>query len=219
MLHGVEWKDKSYFGCVTPTKEMPRQIGQILPKLSATLREVRYRNQWSMEVRVKGSSAYFIDATCRMGLPSTASQLEVWKNWSEIVWHGANGTLVEPVPAAKFSAEACLKVRGEECWQTSIIPKQLRQWVKLTRCFQLEGLTVFGQNQYLGEECGWLVAIGDTPSETVKRINALADSLPDGMDANTECLSYVLKEIHQEEKSGIKFSNQPIPKPEIVVAS
>jgi hypothetical protein len=50
-------------------------------------------------------------------------------------------------------------------------------------------------------------------------LNKQADQLPDGMDANTECLSYVLREIHQEEKSGIKFSNQPIPKPEIVVAS
>lgn len=220
MLHGIEWKDRSYFASVTKREEMPEQLQRVMEAFSPVLAKYRYRNQWSMEVRVKGDAAYFIDPTCRMGLPSTGSQLELWRNWPEIVWAGANGQLVDPEPAGKFSAESILTFKGDPAeWRVTDIPKELRQWVKLADCCEIDGRACFpsGESPDAGDDIGWLVAIGDTPEETIKNMNEQADLLPDGLDANTECLAYVLKEIGQEEKGGIEFSKQQIPEPAIVM--
>ncbi len=43
--------------------------------------------------------------------------------------------------------------------------------------------------------------------------------LPDGLDANTECVAYVLKEIHEMEKVGIKFGEGIMPQPSVVMTS
>lgn len=219
VLHGVEYKDRSYLGAVTALKECPKQIRDVLAKFGSKLGEHRYRNQFSCEVRVKGDKAYFIDATCRMGLPSTASQLELWSNWPEIVWHGANGELVNPAPTAKYSTEAIITVKhdpGE--WSIFDVPKSLKQWCKFASCFQYEGNVCFpAQESGSGDDVGWLVAIADTPEEVIRKINKQADELPDGMEANTEHLAYVLKEIQIAGKQGVRFGRLPVPKPGFVM--
>lgn len=220
MLHGVEWKDRSYFGAVTKQEDMPKQLRQVMNVFGPLLGKHRYRNQWSMEVRVKGPKSYFIDATCRMGLPSTASQLELWDNWPEIVWRGSHGELVQPKANGRYSAEAIVTMKGDPTeWRIADVPKELERWLKCGDCFEHNGCLVFPASTEggAGDDVGWLVAIGDTPEATVKQMNKLADLLPDGMDANTECLTYVLKEIHQEVKQGIQFGKLPVPKPEVVV--
>ena len=220
-LHGVEWKDRSYLGAVTKHEDMPKQLRQVMNTFGPLLGKHRYRNQWSMEVRVKGQESYFIDATCRMGLPSTASQLELWENWPDIVWHGANGQLIQPKASGKYSAEAIVTMKGDpQEWRTVEVPKELGRWLKCGDCFEHDGLLVFPASDTPGgDDVGWLVAIGDTPEETIRNINRNADALPDGMDANVECLTYVIKEIHEAAKSGIKFGYLPVPSPAVVVQS
>jgi len=222
LLHGVEWKDRSYFGAVQELTEAPKQIREVLSKFGSVLGQSRYRNQFSCELRVKGDKFYFIDATCRMGLPSTASQLEIWGNWPEIVWHGANGILVEPKPLGKFCAEAIITVkRDPNEWALFDVDKELMQWCKFANVFEYKGSLCFpaSESGAHDDSVGWLVAIGDTPEETIRRINKQADMLPDGMDANVECIAYVLKEIHEEQKAGIHFSDMKIPKPSFVFES
>jgi hypothetical protein len=154
-----------------------------------------------------------------MGLPSTGSQLELWDNWGEIVWHGANGSLVEPRPKSKYSAEAIVKMSGDHSeWRVADVPKELKRWLKLADYCEYEGLTCFPSSDTPGsDDVGWLVALGDSPQECVKQLNKHADMLPDGMDANTECVAYVLKECEQMTKQGIKFGSMPIPKPGLAV--
>lgn len=219
MLHGVEWKDKSYFASVQKTEAMPEPIQDILEAFAPVLKKYRYRNQWSMEVRVTDDSSYFIDPTCRGGLPSTASQMELWSNFADIIWHGANGELVEPEPAAQFSAEAALLLKGDKhSWGVCEVPTELKQWMKLSGCCEIDGRICFPPDESHGEEIGWLVAIGNTPSETIDRIKQYAGMLPDGVSANVESLADVLKEIHTEEQSGIEFSEQIVPEPETVIS-
>ena len=223
LLHGVEWKDRAYLSAVQETKEAPKQLVEVLRKFGPMLGQHEYRNQFSCEVRVKGDKFYFIDATCRMGLPSTASQLEVWKNWPDIVWQGANGKLLEPTPTGKFTAEAIITAKRDPSeWTLFDMPKSLRQWTKFASCFEYEGSICFPATEGgAGDDVGWLVAIGDSVEDVVKTINKYADELPDGMDANTECLSYVIKEIHTEVKNGIRFGSHvnvnTLPKPSVVM--
>ena len=126
MLHGIEKKDEAYFAAVTPDREMPDELTHIMDAFSPFLAETRFSCQWSMEVRVTDDEAFFIDATTRGGLPSTASFLTA-KNLPEILWHGADGELVEIDYGYKFTAECMVKIQGEpDTWESLIVPPETR---------------------------------------------------------------------------------------------
>ncbi len=218
MLHGIEKKDEAYFAAVTPKRDMPEELTHIMDAFSPFLAESHYRCQWSMEVRVTEDEAFFIDATTRGGLPSTGSQIELWANLPEILWHGAAGELIEPEPAGQFSAECMLKVKPQErAWESLRVPPELQSAMKLSDCCEIDGKIWWPADEKPIDELGWLVAIGDTPTETAKEMNKLADLLPDGVDAAVESLADILREITAEEDSGIHFTDQPLPSPEIVL--
>lgn len=217
MIQGYEWKDRSYLGAVTKRKDMPQQIQDVLECYGSVLAKSDYASQFSMEVRVKDDKAYFIDPTCRGGLPSTASQLALWQNFSEIVYHGAHGELIDPIPTAKFSAESIVTLKGDKSiWSTFKMPPKLEDNLMVTSCCLVGDTIAFPPDEDSDGAIGWLVATGDTQLETIESQNALADELPDGLDANTECLAYVLKEIRQASEKGIEFSDEPTPEPAVV---
>lgn len=218
MLNGYEWKDKSYFGAVTKTKEMPEQIQAVLEAFGPVLAPYRYRNQWSMEVRVKDDKAYFIDPTCRGGLPSTASQMALWTNLPEIIWHGANGELIDPEYEDEFAMECVLSSKSDKhTWGVVDIPDELKPHVNLGSCCEIDGCSAFPPDDSHGDEIGWLVATGKTPKETLDTIKEYASMLPDGVSASTESLVNIIQEIETANEEGIEFSDKPLPSAEEVV--
>lgn len=226
MLHGIEAKDAAYLSAVTRQKDMPEQLLPIMQKLSPYMKESQYRCQWSMEVRVTDDADFFIDATCRGGLPSTNSQLMLWKNFPEIVYHGAQGELVEPIPAGKFSAECLISLSGERgAWESLVIPDSLSQNFRPSKCCNVGNKKWFMPDQMFESEqfnsyrdVGWLVAIGNTPTEVAENMNKLADELPDNCDADVESLAAIIREINTETEEGIHFTDMELPEPEIVLA-
>lgn len=218
VLHGVEYKDKAYFSAVTPFLEMPEQLRGVMARFEDVLERARYRCQWSMEVRVKDDKAHFIDPTTRLGLPSTASQIEVWENYSEIIWHGAHGEMVQPIAAAQFSAELVLKCSSlPRSWSTVEVPQELKQWVKLNGHCQVDGVDCFPPGDDDDKCCGWLVAIGDTPKETLDKLKSYVEQLPDGLSADIAPLAGVFDEIDEGESEGIGFTEKPMPEPAQVI--
>lgn len=219
MLHGIEAKDKAYFSSVTKRDEMPDQVQDVLNAFSPVFEKYRSRTQFSAEIRVAGDKAYFIDSTIRGGLPSTASQIELWGNFAEIVAAGADGVLIEPEPTAMFSCEAILTTKIEKhAWATVEVPKALQKWMKLSTCCEIDGRVCFPKDEDQGDAIGWLVAIGNTPDEALENIKEYADLLPPGVTAHTDSLIDVLKNIHTGEEEGIEFTRKPIPEPEEVIA-
>jgi hypothetical protein len=222
MLHGDERKDECYFGAVTEFGEMPEALQDVMDAFSPVLAEEGYCNQWSMEVRVKDDKSYFIDPTCRGGLPSTGSQIVLWKNLPEIIWAGANGELVNPEVAEKdkFSAECLLTMKREEGgWAKTRIPEELKDAMLVRNCCAVDGAVAFPPNDIKGDEIGWLVAKGSTMEETVERMLEYKKLVPSGVVAHTEGLADVIKEIQAAEEKGIEFTDQEIPEPAIVVES
>lgn len=219
MLHGIEEKDSAYLSAVTQREKMPYQLLEVMERFSKRLEKYRYRNEWSMEVRVKDDNFFFIDPTCRGGLPSTGSQLELWENFGEIVWEGAHGNLVEPVPLGKFSAELIVRAKSEDgLWACAEIPKELEQWLKLADCCEIDGVRYWPREGSDDDCVGWLVAIGDTPQEAVDKIKGYAEALPDGLSVDLAPLADVLKNIATGEEEGIGFTNKPVPEPAEVIA-
>lgn len=217
MLHGIEAKDSAYFSAVTKRKNMPEELTLIMDAFSPVLRATNYCAQWSMEVRVAKEGNFFIDATARGGLPSTASFLAA-KNTSQIIFHGAKGEMVPIDYGYQFSAECMVKIRGEDgAWDTIVLPEELKSALVLSDCCESDGQPWFPADDKPIEEIGWLRATGNTPTEVAEEMNRLADLLPDGADAAVESLADILREIEAEHEQGIKFTDQPLPDPEIVL--
>jgi hypothetical protein len=217
MLHGLEHKDEAYFSAVTKRKEMPEELTEIMDKFSPFMRECGAATQWSMEVRVADEGNFFIDATVRGGLPSTASLLKA-KNVSQIIYHGAHGEMVEPEYGFKFSAECMVKIKSEDgIWGTIVLEPELKDALLLADCCEVEGQDWFPSDDKDIEHVGWLRATGDTPTEVAKEMNRLADLLPDGADASVEDLAAIIREIEEEEKQGIHFTDLPMPDQGVVL--
>ena len=217
MLHGIEHKDLAYFAAVTERSKMPEELLPIMDAFSPFLGQCAYRCQWSMEVRVADEGNFFIDDTTRGGLPSTASFLKA-SNVAEVIYHGARGEFVEIEYPFKFSAECMVRVHGEPgAWETIVLPEELKSELNLADCCEVDGQPWFPSDEGSVEELGWLVATGDTPTETAKRMNELADMLPDGADAAVESLADIIREIEEMGEQGIQFTEMPMPEPEVVL--
>ncbi|HUD74399.1 MAG TPA: hypothetical protein VMQ76_04945 [Terracidiphilus sp.] len=218
VLHGIEKKDEAYFSAITKRDKLPPEILTIMEAFQPWLKKKKYRNQWCMEIRVTEHEAYFLDATPRGGLPSTGSQLMAMSNLPEVILRGASGEFVEAEYNCKFTAECMVKIHGEtNTWETLDIPRELRPYLMLSDCCEIKGQTWWpGGNDEL-EDLGWLVATGDTPTETLHLMNHLADLLPDGANACVEALADIIREVEEMEANGIPFTDEPMPEAEIVL--
>lgn len=213
-LHGVECKDSGYLSAVTPRGELPEIAQQVLEAFGPELAKYRYRNEFSIECR----DSFFIDVTCRLGLPSTGSQLELWKNFSEIVWHGAHGELVQPKPLGQHSAELIVKAKSDDAlWATVEIPEELKQWLKLADCCEVDGIRSWPREGADDQSVGWLVAIGDTPQDVLETIKGYVEMLPEGLSCDLAPLADVIKQIEAEEEEGIEFTKREMPEAAQVV--
>lgn len=218
MSHGLEAKDEALFSAITKRPEMPEELTHIMDAFTPFLTKCGGANQMSFEVRVTDIEAFWIDSTNRGGLPSTASFLKA-KNVSEVIYAGAQGELVEIDYGFKFSAECMVKIKSADgVWGTIVLPDELKDEVLLADYCEEDGQPWFPADDAAICEVGWLVATGDTPTEVAKRMNELADLLPDGADASVEALAEIIREIESEHEQGIKFTDQPLPDPEIVLA-
>lgn len=218
MLNGLEFKDTTYFGAVTKRDEMPDQIQEIMGLFSWSMADSRYRNQISFEDRVKGTEHFWIDATQRAGMPSSGSQQILWKNFSTIVWAGANGELIEPEPEGQFSIECMVTSKtGKDCYDIVQLPKAIDRSVRFSNCAFVDGCYVFPPDECHSGELGWLCVYGDTPTETLETAKDIADQLPDGLDANLENLVGLIKEIEEGERKGVPFTKEPVPTPAEVI--
>lgn len=211
MFHADESKDKAYIGAVTKREDMPEDLLNVLEAFAPILKQERYRNQFSMEDR----DGYFIDATMRGGLPSTASQLNIWDNFPEIVWAGSQGEMVDPIPSSLFSVECILSLKGKpDEWGKIRIAHELIDCVKFASCCEIDGAICFPPDGDPDEDVGWIQAGGDTMEEALENMHKFCAELPDGLSAATDELIELIEKIKEGEKEGVEFSKQKVPEPE-----
>lgn len=219
-VHGIECKDSSYIGCRQKYKDLPESVREINAALSSVLKEYRYRNWWSTEIREsEDGKAYFIDPCCRQPSPAGESQLELYSNLGEIMWDGSAGGLVDPKFTAQFAVQARLDHKGDKCqWRQLEIPGAFRQWVKLRNACKVGNTWNIVPREPYDESIGWVVGIGDTIQDAINHAQRTADAL-EGQDVkvNMEALAESLKAVREEEKAGIEFTDQEVPKPSTVI--
>lgn len=222
MLQGYEWKDQGYLGAVTRRDEMPEQIQEVMDAFGPLLGAENYANSFSMELRIDGDKSYFIDPCCRGPLPGSGAQLEAWENIDEIIYGGAQGECVDPIPKedAAFVAEAVLKAKCDHgAWTEIEVPEAALDYCRFGNCcLAPDNSTVaFPPSDDHGSEVGWIAATGPTIRATIKALLDRAESLPKGLNADTRSMVDLLGEIREAEEAGIEFTEQPVPTPQTAV--
>lgn len=218
-LVGYEWKDKGYFGAVTRWSDIPEALATVASAFRPELHENRYRNFISSEVRIIGDEFKFIDPTRRKPCPGGSSQLKLYRNLPRIIWYGANGELVQPEMTAQFSCECVLTTAGgKDAWKTVRLPGSLEDSFVGQECCMVDGKICWApMHESHGEELGWLVNTANTPKDCIQGMLDKTKLLPDGVNAATDSLVELLKEIESGQEQGIPFTEKPLPEPAEVI--
>ena len=220
VVQGIECKDKAYIGVVTPLAKMPESLRDVNDALTDFLKETRYRNFFSGEVRITEEKiAYLTDPTCRQASPAGECLLELIGNLSEVIWHGADGDLIEPEYSAQFAAQAIVDhPDDDQHWRVSDWPEEVRQWFKPSACVGLDEDRIgFPPFAWSCDAVGSVIGIGDSVESAIEQLKEHAAVLEEiGLHVHVPALADVLSEIEQEQAQGIKFSPN-VPEPSIVV--
>jgi len=218
-LHGVEAKDKALIASVQEYSEMPEELIDINEALSPVLKGYRYRNFLSTEIRVTEDKAFMIDITTRAPSPGIEIHMEIWKNLAEIIWHGAGGEMVGPIPTANFGVECMIDHTGsEERWRLLQIPAKAEPWVKLYSACKHNDLHCIPPFPHSNDTIGAVVGIGDTVEEAIEHLKSTVELLHDQpVMVHTDALVDTLREIHSAEEQGIEFSKEKVPEPEVAL--
>jgi len=194
---GIEIKDKAYMGVFSNYDDMPEQILDVNEQLSGALRKYRYKNMISpeMRIRMKDKIPLVIDPAMRFGSPPSELQMLMWTNLPDILWHGAEGDCVDPIPAGKYGVELLIhSAWADKNWQAVQFPEELRENVKLRNLTMIDG-EYYVVPQSIGlPEIGAVVAVGNTLDEAMEKVKGYAekvegyflDVFPDALDGGQE---------------------------------
>ena len=223
-FQGYEKKNELYLGSALSEKDLPEEILVVNHAMAPILANYGYRNWWATEIRVSDGIPYFIDPTPRMPGQTGEHQLESISNLADIIWHGANGIIVQPEFAWKFAAEATLHYEQDtkdpsisEEWKSLKVPKAAERWTKFYHYCKLDGVYHFGAQNT--DEVGVVIGGGDSIDAAIKDLSKhleLLKGLP--VHANTVGFASLLGCIKEAEEQGIKFGSK-IPKPEVILSS
>jgi hypothetical protein len=219
IILGYERKGESYFATWKEREKMPPEIWKVSEALAPLLAENNYCNLVSTEVRVKEDKSYLLDPCLRFPSPAGEEELEMYGNFADIVYRGAQGELVQPEMTSKFCGEAVIEYCGDrEGWKSIRIPEEVRQWVKLYACGYEDGAYHFSPSQD-PEAIGCIVGLGNTPKEVLDRLKEIQEALKDSsVDMHIEPIADLFKEIEEAEEQGIEFSSTALPEPAEVLS-
>jgi hypothetical protein len=208
-MWGIEIKDKGYVGVFSKYSDMPKPVTDINAKLAAALKEYRYRNFFSTEMRLtmKDRVPYVIDPCCRAGSPPSELYQKLYTNLPDIIWYGAEGKVIDPIPAGKYGAEIMIhSTWAEKNWQAINFPEELRDNIKF------RNLTIINDKYYvIPERVGLpeiaaVVAIGDDLDEVIEEVKGYAEKVEGYyIDIFPDALDTAHDEIEKLKKVGIDF--------------
>ena len=213
-VYGVEMKDAGYFGSVMPYADLPEPLLYTNAKLANVLKQYKYRGFYSNEIRVgKDGKFYYLDPTCRAGSPPSQVMMELFSNWGEMMYAGAQGALIAPKPVAKYGILAFIySERCDKEWCAYKYPDKWAQWYKFSYSYVIDGVRYTGP-QFSGMSAmGSIVAVDDDPMRCIEKLKDYADALEgDCLDVRLDSVVRAVKEIAECEKEGYDFGKKEVP--------
>jgi hypothetical protein len=220
VLHAMENKDLSWLGGWQRLAEVAPELRIVSEEFSPILERHQYRSFFSTEVRITpDGESFFIDPTLRAGSPPSQAMCELIENYGDVVWHGANGELVEPKPVAKFGAQAVVNLKNRRFWSEIEVDDELDQWLKCGNCIRVGDSICFPPDPDCDPAVGYLVGIGDTVAEAVQHLQENAKLLPSGVCCDVASLADLVREMEEAADQGIEPAADEIPDPAIALTA
>lgn len=204
---GIERKDELFIGRVVEWDEFPQVLKQSNEALSPYFKEKNYRGFYSSELRItEDEKAYLIDPCARAASPPHEIYMEIFDNWAEIFWKGANGELAVPNPVKKYGSCAMIHSSwASKNWLPLRFPEEVRPWVKLRNHCRIDGVDYFvPQPDSELPEIGAVVGLGDSREEAEEALRHNAEMIK-AYDVDVKLGSWdeVNDEIEEARKFGI----------------
>lgn len=220
VILGYEKKGESYFATWKQREEMPPEIWKVSEAIRPLLDSYGFCNMVSTEVRVNKEGSFLLDPCLRFPSPAGEEELEMYRNFTEIIYGGARGEMIQPEMAAKFCGEAVIGYTGDqEGWKSICVPEEVKRWVKLYACGYEDGAFHFPPSQD-PDAIGCAVGMGDKPQEVIDQLKRIEEALKDcAVEMHIDPLADLFKEIETAEEQGIPFTNQEMPEPAAVLES
>ena len=171
-LVGIEVKDCGYLGQFVSYPTIPEPVRRWNDAFAPLFSTYGCRGTISNEVRIgKDKVPYMIDATIRAPSPPSELMQELWTNFSEIIWEGADGNLVEPIPAAKWGVEVIVKSAwAEHNLQLVDYPEEFDRQIKLYNKVIVDGKRYVVCQDDEMTEIGAVIGWEDTPEEAFETL-------------------------------------------------
>lgn len=178
-MSGIEIKSNGYVGRFKKYADIPEPLREVNEKLSNILEQYKYRNLWCAETRItRDGTPYVIDPCCRAGSPPSEVALLIYTNLADIMWEGAEGNMVDPIPAAEWAAEIMLHSDwAAENWQPVDFPPELRDNVKFYFPTVIEDRYYTVPVGHSLPAIGAVVAVGDTMEQAIENVKKIAEQV------------------------------------------
>lgn len=176
---GVEVKDLGFVGEFMAWKDIPEPVTRWNELMAPEFARYGYRGWLSNEIRIGDDQIpYCIDPTCRSPSPPGELLQEFYTNYAEIIWQGAHGVVVDPIPAGKFGVQVIMKSSFAEknCQPVEFDPKFANQ-IKLYNPAVVGGKHYVVPQEEEMSEIGAVIGWGDTLEEAIAHMKKAADTV------------------------------------------
>ena len=207
-MMAYEIKDCGMIGKVFEYANLAEPVKRVNSVMVGDFKEYGYRGFFSSEIRyTRDKKAYFIDPCCRLGSPSNELLQELFANWPQILWDGAEGVCTSPTKKATFGVLAMIYSEwAVNDWLCLRYPREIDEWVKL-RFHTKKGGLDYVVPQVIGiPDVGCVVGTGETLAQAIKVCKERAELIKGyQVSVNLQSLEKAAEVIKQGEKFGIQF--------------
>ena len=179
VLTGIEAKDEGYVMKFVKYANLHPAVTQFTTAMQSYFAEVGYCGFFSDETRItKQQVGYTIDPTCRVPEPPGSAIQLLYHNLPIVMWEGAGGQLVEPIPAAPYGVEIVIKseTAATQC-QPIRFSRKYAKFIKLHNCCKV-GNQWYIIPQAIGAcEIGAVIGLGSSVKAAFEMAKEVAASI------------------------------------------
>lgn len=176
---GIEIKDEAYISVFTDYNKFPQPVIEFNEKMSPILRNYKYRNFFSPEIRIgKDKKGYMIDCCARFGSPCSEVYQLLFDNFSDIIWNGSRGICIDPVSKYKYAAEVIIHCNwAERNWLPILRPEKYKDNIKFRNVTVQNGVHYIVPQYVSCPEVGSVVAVGNSIDECIEQIEEITQQI------------------------------------------